>query len=204
MMINNYHDSERFRFNMNAFIQALRNITFALQYEKRKLPDFDLWYAKKQEWMRESPLLKKFIDGRNIVVKRGNLEIKSKAHIGLFRERNLKLGIAIPVNPFISSLNLLETAEKQFVGILIDGEHSAIGEQCGIHRKWVVEEIGEEEVLQLCFQAWRIIGQLIKEAHEILNHDFYLPEGCEESPKNYQVLLETDLNPDLAKEWEWE
>jgi hypothetical protein len=203
MMINNYHDSDGFRFNMNAFIQALRNITFSLQSEKRNIPNFDTWYAEKQQWMKESLLLKNFIEGRNIVVKRGNLAIKSEAYIGLFRYRRHKLGMVIPVNPFISSKDLLKTAEEHYVGFLIDEEHSAIGEQCGILRKWVVEEIGEEEVLQLCFQAWRIIGQLITEAHQILDFEFNVPVDCEESPENYQVLLETDLNPKLAEIWGW-
>ena len=107
------------------------------------------------------------------------------------------------MNPFISSEYLLKTAEEHYVGFLIDEEHSAIGEQCGILRKWVVEEIGEDEVLQLCFQAWRIIGQLIKEAHQLLGFEFNIPDDCEENPENYQVLLETDLNPKLVEIWGW-
>jgi hypothetical protein len=95
MMMINYHHADGFRYSMNAFIQALRNITFALQSEKRNIPDFDSWYVDRQKWMKENELLKKFVEGRNIVVKRGNLEIKSEAYIGLFRK--FKLGMAIPI-----------------------------------------------------------------------------------------------------------
>ncbi|PHG79761.1 hypothetical protein [Bacillus wiedmannii] len=203
MMINHYHNADGFRFNMNAFIQALRNITFALQSEKRKIPNFDSWYEEKQKWMKESLLLRNFVEGRNIVVKRGNLAIRSEAHVGLFRYRKHKLGMIVPVNPFLSSEELLQNAEKYFVGFLIDKEHTAIGEQCGLSRKWVVEDIGEGEVLQLCFEAWRIIGQLLIEAHNLFDLEFHVPVDCEENPENYQVLLETDLNPKLIEEWGW-
>lgn len=203
MMINNYHDADAFRFNMNAFIQALRNITFALQSEKRNIPDFDMWYEEKQTWMKGSVLLKNFVEGRNIVVKRGNLAIKSEAHIGLFRYRKHKLGMIIPVNPFQSSEQLLRVAEEHFVGFLIDEDHSDIGEQCGILRKWVAEDIGEDEVLQLCFEAWRMIGQLLTDAHNLLGMEFYVPTDCEKRPENYQVMLETDLDPSLVEKWGW-
>lgn len=203
MMINNYHHEDGFRFNMNAFIQALRNITFALQSEKRNIPNFDTWYEEKQQWMKASPLLKNFVEGRNVVVKRGNLAIKSEAHIGLFRYRKSKLGMVMPVNPFLSSEDLLRNAEKHFIGFLIDEEHSAIGEQLGLLRKWVVEDFGEDEVLQLCFEAWRMIGQLVTEAHDLLDLEFYVPIDCEELPEKYQVLLETDLNPKLIDKWGW-
>jgi hypothetical protein len=203
MMINNYHDAEGFRYNMNAFIQALRNVTFALQSEKKNIPDFDIWYEQMQKWMRESPLLKNFVDGRNIVVKRGNLSIKSEAYIGLFRYRKHKFGMMIPVNPFKSSTEILQFAEKHFFGYLIENDHSSVGEQSGVLRKWVVEDIGHNEVLQYCFEAWRMIGQLINEAHELLGLEFHIPTDCEDCPENYQVLLETDLDPKLAEKWGW-
>lgn len=114
MMINNYHDADGFRFNMNAFIQALRNITFALQSEKRNIPNFDTWYEEKQSWMKESALLKNFVEGRNIVVKRGNLAIKSEAEIGLFRYRKHKLGMMMPVNSF-NQASIYRRMKESFV-----------------------------------------------------------------------------------------
>ena len=46
-----YHAPTEFRFNLNAFIQALRNITFMLQSEENKPERFAEWYAAKQEEM---------------------------------------------------------------------------------------------------------------------------------------------------------
>src|ERR1700722_12264473 len=38
-----YHESDAFLANLNATIEALRNVTFVLQKE-RSVPDFDAWY----------------------------------------------------------------------------------------------------------------------------------------------------------------
>ena len=38
-----YEDPEEFRMQLNALIQALRNVTFVLQKEKLKIQDFDRW-----------------------------------------------------------------------------------------------------------------------------------------------------------------
>ncbi|MED4854863.1 hypothetical protein [Bacillus atrophaeus] len=203
MMMQNYHYPDGFRYNMNAFIQALRNITFALQSEKRVIPNFDLWYEEKQQWMKGNSLLRNFVESRNIVVKRGNLEIKSEAHIGLFKYRTPKLGMLIPVNPFLPSEQLLELASEHYVGLFIDEEHSSIGEQCGIQRRWIVDSIGDDEIVEQCLKAWKIIGSLLAEAHELLDMDFKVITDLECNQEFYRVLLETDVNPNLAEEWKW-
>jgi hypothetical protein len=43
-----YHDSSTFLANLNSTIQALRNVTFVLQSEKKKIPNFEQWYGQQQ------------------------------------------------------------------------------------------------------------------------------------------------------------
>jgi hypothetical protein len=99
-MIENYHNPWEFQFNLNAFIQAFRNITFMLQAEPNKPSSFEEWYKIKQEDMRANKLLKNFINARNIVVKQSSLSSKSKAWSGIFRGRKLKLALDTEVHPF--------------------------------------------------------------------------------------------------------
>src|ERR1019366_1268124 len=93
-MLEQYHRPFEFQFNLNAFIQAIRNVTFMLQAEENKPEGFDDWYTKKQEEMRANTLLRRFVEARNIVVKRSSLTAMSKARSGLFRGRRLKLAVA--------------------------------------------------------------------------------------------------------------
>ena len=44
-----YQKPDAFTVTLNDLIQALRNVTFILQAEKSKIPDFDKWYPPYQE-----------------------------------------------------------------------------------------------------------------------------------------------------------
>ena len=46
-----YDDPEGFRTQLNALLQALRNVTFVLQKEKRSIPEFDAWYEPLRDGM---------------------------------------------------------------------------------------------------------------------------------------------------------
>src|SRR5712692_916878 len=73
-----YHKPDMFLLHLNAFIQALRNITFRLQAEKAKFPAFEPWYAEKQAAMRADRLLRTLHDARTKVVKQIGLASKSR------------------------------------------------------------------------------------------------------------------------------
>lgn len=78
-----YHVPSEFQFNLNAFIQALRNITFMLQSEPNRPESFASWYGSKQVEMRQNDLLRRFVEARNIVVKQSTLKARSTARSGV-------------------------------------------------------------------------------------------------------------------------
>lgn len=76
-----YHSPEDFRDGLNSAIQALRNVTFALQSAKSKIEGFDLWYAEEQELMKADPVLRWIVDSRNIIVKQDDLKTLSQLKV---------------------------------------------------------------------------------------------------------------------------
>src|SRR5438105_4921591 len=50
--LTNYQEPDIFRANLNATIQALRNITFALQNEHQSIPGFKEWYSDWQSRLK--------------------------------------------------------------------------------------------------------------------------------------------------------
>lgn len=74
-----YQDPEEFRVNLNACIQALRNVTFVLQKEKRLISGFEDWYPDWQARMRADPIMQWVLKSRNRIVKEGDLETRSYA-----------------------------------------------------------------------------------------------------------------------------
>lgn len=196
-----YHVPLEFQFNLNAFIQALRNITFMLQSEPKKPEGFESWYASKQADMKQSDLLRRFVQARNIVVKQSSLKARSTAWSGLFRGRSFKLGMQHPVPLLTPSAWALERL-KANVGFFLDDERSQPWEQFGVHRTWVVEELGELEVLTLCLQALNCMGAVVGDAHRFFGADIGITE-MELDMVRTQVLLETDVDPSLIVKWHW-
>lgn len=206
-MVEHYHHALEFRFNLSAFIQAFRNITFMLQSEDNKPPNFEEWYKSKQEQMRSDERLKQFVEARNVVVKQRMLETRSRAFVGVFEGFRKKAGVEFEsspfeISPFEENDKALELAKKMFIGFLIDEEHTWEGEQLGIHREWVVEEIGEKEIVTVCIEALDFMGSVVKEAHELHGVGFE-PYDIKIDMDRIKVLLESDLDPTLPKKWGW-
>lgn len=200
-----YHNEKLFRFYLNAFVQSLRNITFMLQNEKSSIPNFDEWYSKKQENMRSNPLLRNFVESRNYVVKQRMLKTKSKVEMGLFRGYKMKLVFPHEFDdPFINTIDIFSKFEDHFIDWFIGKEHGAIGEQFGVRRQWIVEDLGDEEVLSLCLKAYKEMEKIIYEAHIKINRLFISPTIEIGALEKVYVLLETDLDPTLTKKWGWE
>jgi hypothetical protein len=119
-----YHEPGPFRFNLNAFLQALRSVTLYLQREGSKVDGFAAWYAPVQDRMRGDPLLKRFLEGRNIVAHQRGLEAASRVEAGLFRYRTTKLALQIPISPDRRSVSVLRFLQDE--GKWVDEEHMFI------------------------------------------------------------------------------
>jgi hypothetical protein len=53
----NYDDPDGFRANLNACIQALRSVTFVLQKENYRIPNFFTWYSAWQNRLKSDFIL---------------------------------------------------------------------------------------------------------------------------------------------------
>lgn len=203
--IENYHEPQPFRWNLNAFLQALRSVTLVMQKELAHVKGGTKWYEKQRQIISKDSLLTAFRDGRNFVAKQGMLEASSSIGAGIFRGRILKLTFNIDVDPSIPSRSLLEHAQKTFLGVLMDAEHSAISEQIGVHRRWIFKELGEDEVISLCDKAWSRIGLVFRDAHKEYGFEFEGPSrhGHAKGLAERSVLLESDLDPSLPRMWGW-
>lgn len=198
-----YHSPTEFRFHLNAFIQAFRNITFLLQSEPNKFEGFDAWYQQQQDKMRELETLRNLKDTRNFIVKKGMLAPRSSMRLGIFRGRQFKLGLGGPIDPFKDSIEILQAFTiSDYAKMVLDPEHSAIGEQFGVEREWIVPEIADGEVLSACFDAINHIEEIIEDAHKqygiALNRVSQTPDT-----RLVRVILESDVDPSLPSQWGW-
>ena len=77
----NYMNPDGFRLNLNALIQALRNVTWLLQKQRHDLPDFETWYSDWRQSVSDDAVSKWLVRSRNRIVKESDLELLSTAKV---------------------------------------------------------------------------------------------------------------------------
>ncbi|MCY3821693.1 MAG: hypothetical protein OXH52_20455 [Gammaproteobacteria bacterium] len=164
----NYSHPDLFRANLNATIQALRNVTFSLQNEKHAFADFDAWYQPWQTRMKASSVLSWSKEARNAVVKQGELHTASTATVRLLTWKDdelTRLSIAPETSSeaLLSTLPVIDLIAK--VSIPSGDLSSAVLE---LERQWNLPNFRNREVLDALAAAYGLLSDLLVDAHASL------------------------------------
>lgn len=181
--LNNYFDPEGFRVNLNATIQALRNLTFALQYEKSNFSDFDEWYSKWQDKMKQDPVLRWLNSARVEIVHQKDLETKSIARVTVLAYIEIfKADISIPVDipDYMIAFYLLK--EGYINKHIIDKDFIL-----KVERRWILDSLDEYEVLDALAYCYGFMYRLLKEAHEMLDSNIDICSVNDELHSNIDI-----------------
>src|SRR5262249_42462206 len=99
-----YEDPDEFRTQLNALIQALRNVTFVLQKEHGAIPNFAAWYEPWQEILKQDGVLRWLVQARNFIVKQGDLETHSPATAWIQASWDIPQTVTFEVPPLVPTL----------------------------------------------------------------------------------------------------
>jgi hypothetical protein len=173
-----YHDAERFRANLNAAIEALRNTTFALQKEKAAFSDFDQWYRPWQKKLQDDVTSKWLNGARVTVVHQGDLDSYSFAEVRLITWQEQVLStVAVPIqtpsrlilqNPAL--LDLLDPSRK--------GSWQSEDAALLIERRWSTKELQGREILSALAHVYGLLADLVLDAHCHLGHMNCIPSDA--------------------------
>ena len=108
------------------------------------------------------------------------------------------------------SIELFTETEKllaltsRFVGeFFLGGKHDVVGEQAGVERVWIIEELGEREVMAECIDAMNYMIALVEEVHHLSGGMSGLEFFGIKDMREFSVLLDTDADPTLFAKWGW-
>lgn len=172
--LDEYDSPEGFRTNLNACVQALRNVTFVLQKEKSLITDFDEWYQPWQERMKNDDVMRWVVKSRNRIVKMGDLELKSTAVarlIATYFDTVPKLpdqgGNSEGVLDKKISLPPWTTLKGYSERIKMLGIPPSIleGAVLSVERRWVDKALPDWELLAGLAYAYGVLADLINDAH---------------------------------------
>lgn len=206
-MMDNYHNPMTFRYSTNAFLSSLKSSVTMLQLDLERLGQNE-WRKARTESLRDNALFVSFSKGRDVVAHRGSLVRNSNIQAGLFRGRKLKLVLEINLDNDLPSREILQRLQRQNKILhFVDEKHSAISEQLGVWRSYREPALSaDEDVLTASDRVWRIVGQLMNEAHQRLGYridEFDAPLTEHHDTSIVDTLLETDMDPSLVEKWRW-
>lgn len=205
-VLETYHEPDAFRYNLNAFIQSQRSIEDVIEKELAgfDVPGASLWFRNAKARLKNNPLLAKLHSLRNFVVHRGMLQAKSRAFVGVMKHRKVKFGTAGEVDPFVDSRELLHNFTCAVRGDALRGisdDHPFIGEEYGVQRTWIVEELGDADVTEYCRESFQATQCVARQAVALAGgwlrgHELPSASGA-------RILTETDVDPSLIEKWGW-
>lgn len=198
------HRPDEFRWNLNAFLQACRSVLYLAKAELSSRERFSDWWMGANDELHQNPVVRRVIDSRNFVVHERMLSQSSTVEAGLFHGSKMKLAFGgEPPNDWYSEA-LLRYEAFVWTGVYLDAEHSEVGVQFGVKREWRIRELGDGDVVVGCAEAYAAVRRFVARAHGFAG--VLMPDEPSEfegahDPETYNLLLETDLDPNLAEQW---
>lgn len=172
--LDEYQDPALFAIDLNNCIQALRNVTFALQKEMAHTEGFAEWYGPWREAMKKSALLRWTVEARNTIVKEGDLAAESTTEASvvfdypglasLIHRRTLesRFDPSAVVGIEASSLATLEEikvrAESRVEAALMEDAILVV------ERRWVADSLPNGELLDAVATAYSYLASVVKDA----------------------------------------
>ena len=163
--LDRYNDPDAFRANLNATIEALRNVTFVLQNEKAAFAQFDEWYGPWQARLKADAAAKWLHDARTTVVHQGELESHSTAVVRLVTWQDkvvARLSVPVQTRPSLILQNprLLDLLDK-YQATSGEAKDAAIA----IERRWSTEGLGDLELLEALAKVYGLLSDVVLDAH---------------------------------------
>ena len=203
-----YQDPSGFRTYLNACIQALRNVTWVLQKEKRLIDGFGEWYPAWQTRMKHDEVMRWVVRSRNRLVKEGDLETESRAiarvimsyqdaaaevEEGLGRSRGTagpepegsQTVKEISAPPRYSLGDILRMVARQPIPRRVLRQSTLT-----IERHWVERSLPQLELLAALSHAYGVLQRLVNDAHDRIGR----PQGVVISHQNGIVIDPRDLH----------
>lgn len=177
MMEQYYHSADLFRWHLNVFLKAIKEVPDMVSMALQNENDFPRWFRMQRKTLLDDPLMQALSKGRDQIVHREMLVPKSRAELGVTELRGMKLGMTFPVHPledsdagmerYLRSVKLAgDCKTADFLGILMPDEDSL---PC-VRREWRLADF-DDELIDLCSRAWLRTGETLAAVLRWLGED---------------------------------
>ena len=190
-MEGNYHVPDLFRYSLNSFIRAIKEIPQILKMELQNHTDFKSRFKPLINSMRKDELMSLLELKRNFIVHRGMLEVLSSGSVGTTEGRIVKISTGFHVAPYEST----EDAYERFKSKCREDKmiRNWLGPDCDswpfIRREWKIPDFPDIELLELSINAWRLSGNVISLIlTELGGDELDLSFSCRHDPEKVKTV----------------
>jgi len=162
MMQQFYHDADPFRWHLNVFLKAIKEVPQIVQMELQNVEGFSAWFRPHYQELKDDELYGLLSKNRDFVVHRGMLVPNTRAVLGVTEGRGMKLGLTLEVHPLEDSVAAMERylhhaiRDGDFLGLLTPDEDSL---PC-VERHWGLKD-HDDELIDLCGKTWLRVGKTL-------------------------------------------
>ena len=190
-----YFDPDLFRMNTNQFLQTSRTVTFIVQKNKSDIDDFDNWYKNNvvNPWS-DDKVMKWAKDSRNIIEKRGDLEINSQLDASLvfsyLEEEDIKVNVGRRELLDYGIKRLVRFAQKKLPSGISDATVLKVS------RTWITTGLADWELLHALVYVY---GKQYEAHVKLCEHLNTSPAKDLLAPSDANSIRELALDPKYLK-----
>lgn len=171
MLEQHYHQANIFRWHLNVFLKAIKEVPILVAAELQNEKGFKDWFRDQRKRLLADPLIAHFGKQRDFVVHQRMLLPNSSCVVGVTELRGMKLGVGFENDPREDSdvamdRYLRDARENDVLGLLIPDDESI---PC-VQRVWKLGGV-EGEMVDMCAEAWLRVGKTICAVLEWLQED---------------------------------
>jgi len=195
-----YHEAEPFRWSLNSFLRALKEIPQLFQMELQQEEGFKTWYREERQGLKDDPLVGHLGKFRDLIVHQGMLVPASTAFIGTTEGRGLKVGVKVPIHPLQDSdagmRGYVELVRKRGDQLeLLRPDEEAL--PC-VERRWGIKHL-DGELVDVCAKAWLRVGEVVADIVQWLGEERpTLALDCRHSSRQVRIKVYDRL---LLRQW---
>ena len=171
MLEEHYHQADPFRWYLNAFLKAIKEVPVLLASELQNEDGFKEWFAAQRERLHADPLIRYLAKQRDLIVHQGMLLPGSSSIVGVTELGGMKFGVGHKADPREDSDAVMDRflralSKQHLEGLLLSDSDSV---PC-VQRTWKLETL-DGEVVELCAEAWLRLGNTLNAVLEWLQED---------------------------------
>jgi len=187
----NYHTPDLFRYSLNSFIRAVKEIPQILKMELQNHRECQGTFKPLIDSLRFNELFSILHKKRDFIVHQGMLEVLSRGCVGTTEGRGIKISIPFAVAPYETT----HEAYERFKAVCRKDKviRGLAGPDCDswpmIRREWKIPEFPDKELLELSIDAWRLVGKVLSQiVMELGGESLDLSFSCRHEPERVKTV----------------